>query len=380
MKNDSPTRNQLRSLRNRLALSQQELADAAGVTRQTIGGIEVGHFSPSVTVALRLAKALGCRVEDVFWHDEDVAVIQAERSALLTGSPEAERVALTRVGSRWVAHPLAGAAAFRTQMTPADGVTVCGDAKHVQVRALDEVENLSQTVALAGCTPVLSLWAGAAERWNPGLRVHWSFANSTQALDSLARGEVHAAGLHLCDPATGEFNTPFVKRAMGGKDVALFNLGVWAEGLAVAPAHAGRIKGVADLVAPDLHIVNREPGAGARLVLDEALRLERIPTSAVLGYDREARGHLEVAQEILEGRASAGVTTAGVAHVFGLAFVPLQEVRYDLAVLKEHLDHPPVRRLFATLEHRWVRTQLQMLGGYDTARTGELIAEVGRAA
>lgn len=379
MKNESPTRNQVRSLRRRLALSQHELAEAAGVTRQTIGGIEAGHFSPSVTVALRLAKALGCRVEDVFWHDVDVAVIHAERSVSLGGSPDGERVALARVGNRWVAHPLSGAAAFRTQMTPADGVTVGGDATHVHVRALDDVENLSHTVALAGCSPVLSLWAGAAERWNPGLRVRWAFANSTRALESLARGEVHAAGLHLCDPATGEFNTPFVRRALGGKDVALFNLGVWAEGLAVAPAYAGRVKGVADLAAPDLRIVNREPGAGARLVLDEALRLERIPATKIAGYDRMARGHLEVAQEIVEGRAMAGVTTGGVAHVFGLAFVPLQEVRYDLAVLKEHLDHPPVRRLFATLEHRWVRTQLQMLGGYDTARTGELVAEVRAA-
>jgi molybdate-binding protein/DNA-binding XRE family transcriptional regulator len=379
MKSDSPTRNQLRSLRTRLALSQHELAEAAGVTRQTIGGIEAGHFSPSVTVALRLAKALGCRVEDVFWHEEDVAVLHAERSAALAESTEGERVALARVGSRWVAHPLSGSAAFRTSMAPADGVTVGGDAQHVHVRALDDVDSLTQTVALAGCTPVLSLWAGAAERWNPGLRVHWTFANSTQALESLARGEVHAAGLHLCDPATGEFNTPYVRRALGGKDVALFNLGVWAEGLAIAPSFAARVRGVADLPAPDLRIVNREPGSGARLVLDEALRDSRVPSAAVPGYEREARGHLEVAQEIVEGRAAAGVTTAAVASAFGLAFVPLRQVRYDLAVLKEYLEHPPVRRLFATLEHRWVRTQLQMLGGYDTSRTGELVAEVRAA-
>lgn len=375
MKHESPTRNQLRNLRNRLGLSQQELADAVGVTRQTVGGIEAGQFSPSVTVALRLARALGCRVEDIFWHDEDLPEIVAHPSAALREAANPERVALARVGSRWVAHPLSGTAAFRTEMIPADGLATPVEGS-LRVRVLDDPDNLSNTVALAGCTPVLSLWARAAERWNPGLRVHWTFANSTQALESLARGEVHAAGLHLCDPATGEFNTPYVRTLLADRDVSLFNLGTWDEGLAISPEMRERIRGVEDLAGEGVALVNREPGAGARLVLDEALAAAGVSADAVHGYERTVGGHLEVAEEITAGRASAGVTTASVAQAFGLTFVPLRQVRYDLAVLTEHLEYPPVRRLFATLEHRWVRTQLNLLGGYDTSRTGEVVAEV----
>lgn len=379
MKPDSLPRNQLRSVRTRLALSQQELADAAGVTRQTIGGIEGGLYAPSVSVALRLSRALGCRVEELFWLDEELPAIEVQASSDLANVTAGDRVAVVRVKGQWVAHSLAAEAAFRSEMIPADGIAEPVDGRDLRVRLLDEPDALERTVALAGCTPVLSLWARAAERWNPGLRVHWTFANSTRALERLALGEVHAAGLHLYDTESGEYNTPFVRRALAGRGVFLFNLGVWDEGLIVTPAMRDRIRSIADLAQPGVRIVNREVGAGARLVLEEALTAAGIPTHAVAGFDLLARGHLEVARTVAEGRADAGVTTTCVARAFGLPFVPLKQVRYDLAVLEEYVSHAPVRQLFSTLEHRWVRSQLNVLGGYDTRRTGEVVAEVRAA-
>lgn len=379
MRTENPPQNQLRSLRTRLALSQQELAEAAGVTRQTISGIEGGLYAPSVAVALRLARALGCRVEELFWLEGDLPTVEARPSgdpAKMTGG---ERVAVTRVGGHWIAHPLTAEHAYRTEMIPADGVAESASASSVRVRLLDDPDALERTVALAGCTPVLSLWARAAERWNPGLRVHWTFANSTRALERLARGEVHAAGLHLYDVASGEYNTPYVRRALGGRDVLLFNLGVWDEGLIVRPEMKDRIRSAADLADPGVRIINREAGSGARLVLEEALVAARVPVEALSGYQDFACGHLEVARLVATSQADAGVTTSSVAQAFGLPFVPLKEVRYDLAVLQEYVSHAPVRQLFSTLEHRWIRSQLQVLGGYDTSRTGEVVAEVRAA-
>jgi molybdate-binding protein/DNA-binding XRE family transcriptional regulator len=379
MRPDSLPRNQLRSIRTRLALSQQELAEAAGVTRQTVGGIEGGLYAPSVAVALRLSRALGCRVEELFWLDEDLPAIDARASGDLAAVRDGERVAVVRVNGQWVAHSLAGEAAFRDEMIPADGIAEPAEGTSLRVRLLDESDALERTVALAGCTPVLSLWARAAERWNPGLRVHWTFANSTRALERLAAGEVHAAGLHLYDADSGEYNTPYVRRALAGKGVLLFNLGVWDEGLVVTPGMDGCIRSAADLAEPGVRIVNREVGAGARLVLEEALQAAGVPAQAVAGFDHCARGHLEVARAVADGHAHAGVTTTCVARAFGLPFIPLKQVRYDLAVLQEYVSHAPVRQLFSTLEHRWVRSQLSVLGGYDTSRTGEVVAEVRAA-
>jgi molybdate-binding protein/DNA-binding XRE family transcriptional regulator len=380
MKPEREVRNNLRAIRKRVGMSQQDLAAAAGVTRQTIGGIEAGLYAPTAGVALRLAKAFGCRVEDLFWLEDDMPVI----TAACAGEPPRAgpvRVTLAEVAGRWIAFPLQGVNAFRTEMIPCDGVARHGPrTRQLQVEPLEDPERLKRTVALAGCTPVLSLWARAAERWHPGLRVSWTFANSTEALAALRRGEVHAAGVHLSDPASGEDNAPFVARLLPRKDVVLVNLGVWEEGLLVPPGNPRRLTRGADLAQPGVMLVNREAGSGSRLLLDEALRADGVAPEAVPGYDHIVRGHLEVAATVAAGKADAGVSSASVAAAYGLDFVPLREARYDLAILKEYLEQEPVRQLLGTLDHRWVRSQLAVLGGYDTSRTGEVVAEVARAA
>lgn len=376
MKPDGRLRNNLKQIRLRQGMSQQELATLAGVSRQSISGLESDLYAPSAVVAIRIARALGCRVEDLFWLEEDLPDVEAvPASGLPTG--DGLRVAVGRVGGRWVAHSLLGEQAVRQELVPADGLASRSpDQSTVRVQLLDEVESLGQTALLAGCSPALSLWARAAERWYPGLRVHWTFANSMAALASLSRGEVHAAGVHLYDPATGEHNVPFIRQALPDRAIVLINLGTWEEGLAVQPGNPLGLKAVADLAQPGVCIVNREPGAGSRQLLEQALQQAKVPLEAVAGFDRCASGHVAVAQEVAIGQADAGVTTAAVAASYGLGFLPLQEVRYDMAVPKEYLDELPVRQLFNTLNHRRVRSQLETLGGYDTRRTGEVVATI----
>lgn len=368
-------RNNLKQARTRAGLSQQELATLAGVTRQAIGGIEAEQYAPSATVAMRVARALGCRVEDLFWLADDVPGLEAVPAGPMPAG-EPVRVRLARVGGRWVAHPLAGEDAFRTELIPADGVGRLEGAT-VRVQPLDDAGNLLQTVVLAGCSPAMSLWARAAERWHPGLRVHWVFANSMDGLGALARGEVHGAGLHLYDPATGEFNLPFVRRHLPGRAVVLVNLGVWAEGFLVRPGNPCAIHTAADLLRPGVTVVNREEGAGSRQLLEQALQAEQVDATAVAGFDRVLLSHTDVARAVAAGQAEAGVSTAAVAAAFGLDFVPLRQVRYDMAFLKEYMDEAPVRQLLTTLGHRWVRSQLETLGGYDTSRTGEIAGTAG---
>lgn len=372
----SGLRNSVKQARSRLGLSQQELAQLAGVTRQTIGGVEAGLFAPSAVVALRLSRALGCSVEDLFWMEDDAPPIHAIPAAGLRPG-EGARVALAQVGGRWVAHPLHGDRAFRTELIPADGEADWAEGEtHAWVRPEDDPRSLSQTVALAGCTPALSLWARAAERWHPGLRVHWFFANSMAALESLARGEVHGAGVHLYDPKTRQYNLPFAQQALPGQALVLVNLGVWEEGLLVRPGNPLGLRGVADLAQRGVRFVNRDRGAGARQLLDQHLQSESIPSHAVAGYDWEAPGHTDVAQAVAAGRVDAGVSAAAVAAAFGLGFVPLRQVRFDMVLRREYLAEEPVRQLLDTLGHRRVRSQLEALGGYDTALTGEIVGEV----
>ncbi len=391
MKGTDSLRNNLRLMRNRLGLSQQELAARVGVARQTIGAVEAGLYTPSAALALRLARVLGCRVEEVFWLEEEPAeVVEAVPAAGLAaelgaGAVGADRipVSLVRVGGRWVAHSLLGESGLRTELVPADGQVVPEEAAGgrqvtgvaaggVRVRTLDDPEDLARSVLLAGCTPALSLWARAAERWHPGLRVNWVFANSWEALTALAGGEVHGAGTHLCQGATGICNIPFVRAALPGRAVVLVHLGEWVEGLLVRRGNPAGIRGVADLARPGVTIVNREAGAGSRRLLEDALNEAGVPHGAVAGFDRVVRGHLQVARAVAGGEADAGVSTEGMARAFGLDFVPLRRTSYDVAFLRDYADEPAVQQLLGTLGHRRVRRQLEAVAGYDTARTGEV--------
>ena len=376
MKPENALLNNVLAVRKRLGFSQQELASAAGVTRQTISGIESLQYAPSATVALRLARTLGCRVEDLFWLEDAPSAL----AATLAGSAapqEHMRVALAHIGERWVAHPLLGAEAFRYELVPCDGLARWDAAtSSLQISSLDELENLRKTVVLAGCTPALSLWARAAERWYPGLRVQWIFANSTQALDYLQRDEVHGAGLHLFDTTTGEYNVPFVKRRFPDEHIIMVNLGMWEEGLLVPAHNPKQITGYADLARADVRIVNREAGAGCRALLEDGLRQAGIPTACVRGFAHVVTGHLEVAQAVAQGEADAGISIACIASAFGLDFISLREVRYDFAIPQRHMALESVKQLLTSLDHRWVRSQLAVLGGYNTAHTGEVVAEL----
>ncbi len=379
-KADTDLQNQIRTVRTRLKMSQQELADAAGVARQTIGGIEASLYSPSASVAIKLARVLGCTVEELFWISTQPEHIIASKARTVRGVP-GERVAMAWINNRWVAHSLSGELAFRSEMAPADGV-ITAPVNHsigvteTYVSLVEDEAELHRTVVVAGCSPGLSLWARSAERWFPGLRVHMISANSTNSLQMLASGEVHAAGIHLQDFETGEFNAPFVRLALGGRSATLINLGTWEEGIVTAANNPKHIKGIADLLRPDVKFVNRELGSGARQLLDNRLSNLGLvgAETAVTNENEVVTTHQAVALSISVGNADAGITVEAIAKTFGLEFIPICSVRYDVAILTSYIDEEPVQQLISTLQHRFVRQQLGLLAGYDTSSTGEVIS------
>lgn len=363
----------LRQVRTRQGLSQQELARRAGVTRQTIGGIEGGRYAPSAAVALKLARVLGCRVEDLFFLTEEDTDFISARPAPSFPPGSTAKVALARIDGDWIAHSLAGEEAFRTELLPADGEAHWdGRSSMVPVEPFDDEGPLSRTVVLAGCTPALSLWARAAERWNPGIRILWKFRNSLQALDDLVDGTVHGAGLHLYDEATGTFNIPFIKEAMPHHSAAVVNIGLWEEGIMTAPGNPLAPKSIADMAVPGVTIVNREPGAGSRLLLERELAVAGIPPSKVAGFETAAAGHIPAAQKVARGEADAAIGIAAVARIFRLHFKPVQRVRYDMVFRRAYLEEPHVHELITTLRHPRVKEQLRRVAGYDTTDTGEI--------
>ncbi|HSF31818.1 MAG TPA: substrate-binding domain-containing protein [Candidatus Tectomicrobia bacterium] len=379
---ESSLENRIRSRRQGTGLSQQELARRCGMTRQAVNAIEGGHYVPSTLVAMRLAKALGCRVEELFRLTEERPRIEAE---WLDESPtELEgrtRIQLARVGERLLARPLQGAAAF----TAADGMTVPLedglrtrplDGGPVLVDLLVDAQLPERTVVVLGCDPALGLLGAHLTRRYPGFRAVWIHRSSLAALRMLGRGLAHAAGTHLWDPDSGEYNVPYVRRELAGRCLVIVTLSEWQQGLILAHGNPKEICGPADLERPDVTAINREAGSGSRTMLDLWLRDVNIPARRVRGYRREVSSHLEVATAVASGVADVGPGILAVARALGLDFIPLQEERYDLVIPLEFLNTAPVQALLDVAVSTPFQAELRALGGYDSSRTGTVVAEL----
>jgi putative molybdopterin biosynthesis protein len=153
----------------------------------------------------------------------------------------------------------------------------------------------------------------------------------------------------------------------GGAEVVGF--ASWREGLVVRPGT--QVRGLDDVARQGLRLVNREPGAQARTLLDrERLRL-RLDPAELPGYDSRAAGHLQVAAAIAGGLADAGVSSEPAALAYGLDFIPLAEERFDLLLPAKHAASREVQGLLKVLTSPWLLAQIASLPGYDAERCGE---------
>jgi molybdate-binding protein/DNA-binding XRE family transcriptional regulator len=357
-------------------LSQQQLAGVAGVTRQAVSAVESGHSDPSLRVALGLARALGMTVEELFGPGEPGDPVLARPVAPV--SVPGSRVALATVGDTFVALPLDVDLAARLGFGAAGGLTVRGGGTQgaqgaqgtqgaqgisgVQV-AVRPIGPPRPTVVVAGCDPALPLLETPLSLLDPPLAFAWWPCGSAEALRLAAAGLVHAAGVHRVGPGEGGDTSGIP----GGAEVVGF--ASWREGLVVRPG--AEVRGLDDVARQGLRLVNREPGAQARTLLDrERLRLGLEP-SELPGYDSLAAGHLQVAAAIVGGLADAGVSSEPAALAYGLDFIPLAEERFDLLLPAKHAASREVQGLLKVLTSPWLLAQLASLPGYDAARCGE---------
>jgi putative molybdopterin biosynthesis protein len=368
----------VRRFRVERGLKQQELAQLCGLSRQALSQLENGSSVPSTAAALQLARALGCRVEELFALQDASAVLVAQlaRPLSLHASDASPRLLLGRVSGRWVAHRLDPRQRPQDLSVASDGVLVSLSGSRARVRPLLPEHRLEENLLLAGCDPALGLVAARAERLSPGGRNLWLEATSGRSLSALGRGEVHAAGAHLFDPETGVHNLPFMRKALAGQAMVVVTVAQLEVGLAVAKGNPRRLRTAADLAKKGARIVNRDESAGARRLLDRLLQAAGLDGRSLAGNDQIAAGHLDAARAVALGQADAAMVTCAAALALGLDFVQLASDRFDLALPKASLADRRVVRLLETLASKELRRELSSLGGYDTRRSGTIAAEL----
>lgn len=203
-----------------------------------------------------------------------------------------------------------------------------------------------------------------------GIETEVTHAGSLGGLIALQEDRADLAGIHLLDEETGEYNYPFVKRILPGRNVAIVNLSYRIQGLMFAAGNPKQIKGLEDLLNPDLTFVNRQKGSGTRVLLELQLKKQGIVTSGIRGYDHELDTHLAVASTIAQGKADTGLGIEAAALSYGLDFLPLFRERYDLVIPEPNYHSKLFAPLLKIISSDEFKNIVDRTGGYDTSQTG----------
>jgi molybdopterin molybdotransferase/putative molybdopterin biosynthesis protein len=305
----------------------------------------------------------------------------ARKLASTMGMDDWVRVRLGRVGGRLVATPLPRGAGVLTSLVRADGLLVVParlEGHHagedVTVRLLRGVGEIERTIVVTGSHDlVLDLAASALRERDPRVTLASSNVGSLGGLTALRDGLCHVAGSHLLDPESGEYTLPYLEKLLPGRDVAVVRLVHRDQGLIVAPRNPTGTTGIEDVASRGLRYVNRQRGAGTRMLLDHELAQHGIEPDSIDGYRREEHTHLAVAAAVAAGRADCGLGVLAAARAFGLGFVPVAREPFDLVLLNDSVEDELLAPLWSLLESEEFKRAVTDLGGYDTAEMGRRI-------
>src|SRR5262245_36832270 len=343
--------NRVKAHRQARGLTQQELADAAGLSRTGVGAIEAARLVPSVAAALGLASALGCSVEELF--GAETAAASVEFAWLPTAFP----------CRYWAAEVTGRVLLFPVESGPRGALLHDGVAQHAgDVPARCEIAK--KTLVLASCDPAAGFLA-ATYRRNGGFRMLAFTRSSSEALALVEKQLVHVAGVQFVSADDKQGNAAAIAGRQPSCELDLLRVARWEEGLACQPA--ARLRSAAAAARSDkLQWVGRSPGAGARRCQDEILGQRRSPRHIALD-------HRGVGEAIRSGWADVGVCLRLASEEGRLAFLPCGEENYDLCYRRDQAADPRIVALQRTIRSGEYRRLLSELPGYDAQR---LLGEV----
>jgi putative molybdopterin biosynthesis protein len=297
------------------------------------------------------------------------------------GDDDYVRVAVGRVNGKLLAAPLARGAGVISSLVRADGIAIfprgvqgaeAGD--EIRVRLYRSQAEVEQTIFCIGSHDMtLDLLAQFLARYNR--RLASANVGSQGGLIALQRGEAHLAGSHLLDPKTGEYNIPYLSQYLPNVPVRVVALVGREQGLLVRKGNPKGIHGLSDLGRPEVRFVNRQRGAGTRVLLDYELSKMGMDSVSIQGYNQEEYTHLGVAAAVASGRADCGLGIAGAARALDLDFVSLFQERYDLVIPKIHAEGELLAPLFDVLSDAGFRGEVAKIPGYDISVMGKIILE-----
>jgi len=318
---------------------------------------------------------------------EEPEILRAKMSrqaASVLGQEEFLRVKVGKVGDNFIATPVTRGAGVLMSLVRADGFVRIpamseglGAGAEVDIELMRSKSDIERTIVCIGSHDnALDLLANILKKRFPGFSLSSAHVGSMGGLMALKRGEAHMAGAHLLHEETGEYNVPFIQRLLSGRKIILMNLVYREQGLIVPKGNPKNINGFEDLTRKDVLFVNRQSGAGTRLLTDKCLKDLGINPGDVKGYEREEYTHMGVASAVLTGIADTGLAILASARALALDFIPLAKERYDLAIPHEFIDTEMLQCLIKIIqEDSEFKNMVTTLGGYDVSDMGKVIYE-----
>ncbi|MBE6894407.1 MAG: molybdopterin biosynthesis protein [Ruminococcaceae bacterium] len=308
-------------------------------------------------------------------------IVEAVVSKRLVSSlkhKEYVRVKVGKVEDKLVASPLARGAGAAMSLVRADGFCVieqnsegveAGETVNVELyRDLSEID--STVVAIGSHDLILDVIADLMPTEYPGNFLTSTHLGSMGGLMALKRGEAHIAPTHLLNEEDGVYNVAYLKKIFN-QPMALIKGVNRIQGIIVEKGNPLGIKTVNDLVGK--RYINRQRGAGTRVLFDYLLKKEDISTDSIKGYDREAATHMAVAAAIQGGSADAGMGILSAAKALNLDFIPVGNEEYDFAIPVKYLELPHVKNFISVLKSDLFKAKLKELGGYSADKAGEIV-------
>ena len=297
-----------------------------------------------------------------------------------TGDEDFARVVVGRVGDNYTITPISRGAGVITSLVRADGIVRVPRFSEghdagttVTVHLYREPRDIERTIVAIGSHDlILDVLAQFLAARFDGLRLSSANVGSLGGLVALRRGEAHLAGSHLLDTETGDYNTSYIHRYLPGQEIVLVTLAGREQGWMVRPGNPKGISGWAGAARDDVDIVNRQRGAGTRVLLDYELGKLGIDPAAVRGYEREEYTHLAVAAAVASGAADAGLGIRAAARALNLDFVPLAHEAYELVIPRHHYESELLAPLLSLLHDEEFRAAVAAMPGYDLTHMGDI--------
>jgi putative molybdopterin biosynthesis protein len=280
------------------------------------------------------------------------------------------RVKLGIIAGKLVATPMERGAGAVSSLARADGiVTIPCDSEgleagvEAEVTLLRPLEEIRKALVVTGShDPMLDVM-GDIMRKTTDLNISSTHVGSMGGIMAIMRGEAHIAPIHLLDTVSGEYNKSYVDKYLDGKGSLIKGV-KRTQGILVRKGNPKGITGIFDLCKKDVTYVNRQKGAGTRILFDFLLQNENITHGDIHGYENEEYTHTAVAAQIAGGNADAGMGIYSAAKIFNLDFIPIADEEYDFIISKEMQSHEAVLAFQKILRSDEMKNILAELGGY----------------